>query len=466
MTLIALGVLLITSPSYGQTITSSGFEDFDLNNSSLSFIAKRYNYYYFLKQDNDANYAMVFDTSMNRKAIIDLDFLPESRQKFSILSNRDGFVCMYKNRDRKDTTVIERVELNDYMRVTQRPQSIDTLDPSLDVLTWLNSPSEYYTMVVCERRIKRSKTSDELYLYLYDQTGQRLKEVIIPKIYNPEDVVLEIDNQGTIFFAQPTEEPKPMSIWTCKIDDPGLSQNFLTQENYLVNKFFLHQNPANNSMYYIVDFMKVGAEGNLRGFGFGDIDAQSQINYHEVDNQENTTLMRLFSSTNTYKLRYLNPTQARGLVIGLEEYDLKSNTVILNAGIGNGGTYTRVEHEYQLGDIHLLHVDSAGHVVWNNIFPKFQMSTGDLDPSLSYGIINKGSSITLYYNQVENKNKVILEGKTIYPDGTSKDLFFVWKNAKKDFRFLVSKGAQISLGESVVPVYSQGKLGLAKIDMY
>lgn len=464
--LLSAFIMCPSSETSAQKITSSGFEDFDLNNSSLAFLAKRFNYYYFIKRDFDASYVMVFDTNMSRKAIVELDFLPEKSEAFTILSNRDGFVAYFKTVDRKDSTVIQRVELNDYLRMHRRPESIDTLEYDLELEDWISSPSEQYTMAVLRRQVRRSRDNDEYYLKLYDQAGNRLKTLTIPNIYDMQQASLKLDNDGTVYFAQPGEVAERIAIWTSRLHELELNQNFITEEPYLVNKLFLHQNPSSKKVYFVVDFHKVEDNGDSkRGFGFGDISSGTNITYHEVESADNPTLAKLFSGDNSFKLKFLNPVEDGGLVIGIEEYSERRNNVSIGGGLMNGNTYTRVEYEYELGDIHIMNVDKDGKSVWTRVYPKHQASRGELDPSLSFGVINKGSSITLYYNQLENKNKIILEGRTIFPDGRDREVFFVWKNAKKDFSFLVNNGVQISRAESIVPVYSQGQLGLAKIDM-
>ncbi len=464
--MISLCAILPKSEIKAQKITSSGFEDFDLNNSSLAFVAKRFNYYYFLKKTKEGDFILVFDTNMSKKAVVDLDFLTESNEAYSILSNRDGFVSYFKTKDRKDSTVIQRVEMNDYLRMYKRPTNVDTISEDLAIIDWVNSPSEEYTMAICSLDLRRSREGDELFLKIFNQQGDKLKEINIPDIVNLSEASLKIDNNGTIYFAQPAETAERITIWTSRINEKGLNQNFITKEPYLVNKMFLHQNPANNDMYFVTDFLKANSRDNTRrGFGFGKISPNAEINYHEVDNTDSRTLEKLFSGDNSFKLKFLNPVEDGGIIIGIEEYFEKQNTVSIGTRIGPGGTFSRVEYEYQLGDIHLMLLDKEGKSVWDKVYKKKQTSKGDLDPSLSFGVINRGSSLTLYFNQLESNGKIILEGFKVYPDGEDREIFFVWKNAKKDYSFLVSKGVQISRTEAIVPVYSQGKLGLAKIDM-
>lgn len=464
---VALLMSLICCTLQSQTITTSGFEDFDLTNSSISFLAKRYNYYYFLKTSQTETEAMVFDTLMNRKAIVILDFLPQNRKAFTLMGNRDGFVSLFRTRDRNNVDVIQRVVLNDYLRITSRPKNIDTLiSEDLVSVEWVNSPSEEYTMAIYKIGKKR-KGSKQVIINLYDQEGEKIKSIEYSSYGDIDPDNMTLDNNGNILIAQTNEEEGDFSIWSSKLGEIDLNEVVISNGPMIINKVFLELNPDNQKTYFIVDFSKFEDDGRdeIRGFGYGYVDASNQISYQEVSNVSLDKLKYIFSKDSEFKLRYLNPTENGGMLVGLEEYHESQTSTYIGSAFGRGGGYTRMETQYELGDIHMLLVDKKGEIVWDHTFDKYQVSKGDLSPTMSYGVINKGSSITVYYNQSEVRGQRILKGWKIFPDGESREIFFKWKNAKQDYDFLVSRGSQISKFESVFPVFSQGKLGLAKLEI-
>ncbi len=459
-------VILLSTSNWltAQTITSSSFDDFDTEKGALRFLAKRYNYFYFIKQLNNRVETIVYDTLMDKKAIIELDFVRPSLNSFVMLGSRDGFQCFYEDHDKKGTRVINTVFLNDYMRTQGRGKPVDTIDQDWKMEWWETSASEEYTVAVFSKPYRRKE--DITYVFkFYDKEGHYLKSAEYSQYNTLQKENIELSNAGRLYLVADQREPSPYSVRTFGIDSERWQEISISQTAITVNKPFFHINPINDRVYFVIDAGVEGERKRLkRAFLYGYIDTHGKAISKLSSGENNEYLKGLFDREKSFKIRYINPTEQGGLLVAMEEFDEENTRVVMNSGFTRGGTFSRMETVYILGDIHLILLDKDGSLIWNKQFEKEQRSHNEISPTASFGLINRGNNISLYYNHVENKKRV-LKGWTIYPNGQSREDFFIWKNAKTDYNFLVLYGAQISRSESILPVFSGGKLGLAKLNM-
>jgi hypothetical protein len=482
-------------------------DDFrEMNFEIIGKMGQNINVYKNFKTRHDIS---VYDSEMQLKNRVKLDFLPERIINVDFVAYPDYAYMIYQYQKR-NVVYCTMVKLNADGKLMSDPVDLDTSHT-----TGLGE-NKIYTLISSDDKkkillFKIKRNSEKLYqitsLLYNGQMALEKKSTFRMNVLDREGTFTEflVDNDGDFVLGRASRSgsrefinrvdlvfKKALSdtiqVIPVVLKDKTLDDVKLKFDNYnkrlILSSFFYKQRKGNiEGLYSMIWDKKSASILSETDLAFNDsirMDAKS----------ENGSLKTAF---NDHFIRHVLPVQNGGYAVVTELYYSSSRNNSWNRfdylyGFGSPffspydlWYYYPMNRMYSYGfydpfnrfgpqnnyvrhvseNIMVFFFDSNGKLTWSNTIRKSQFDD-NTDSFISYQLFNTGNEVRFLFNQRE-KRELLLNSATIDGDGKVKRQPTL-KNLNRDYDFMPKFGKQVGLRQIVLPCLYKNYICFAKLE--
>lgn len=475
--LLALVGIIISFKGGAQQITYSEYQKFDARAGDYSVVGKSGGRLYTYRSGSDGFFLDAWDDSMNRTAIVMLDFFPRRIYETKFIAYPDKIIVLYQSVE--GGYVSQHAALLDGAgRLQGRPINIDS------VKTGFFGPSrDYFASAVSDDKKKIA-----VYAPLAKGDDLSLRGVILNddmQIQSRFSTSYKADNSisfgeplvgtdGAFYmplFTEVGSREYSDGLWLLSIPQGGtrVVKELPLRDHYVTSTFIRFD--AAGSNINLVGFYSTKKSGNYEGLFTSSYDPATasfsplkalQFDAGLITASGERTKRKAF---NDYSIRQLITRNDGGFVLVAESYYTTTHSSYSPYGyystyynpLGAGNTI----REYHYDDIMALSYDGAGSRQWQSFIRKSQYSQEDGGRFSSYTMLNTGGSLGFLFNDFGSRVSRI-QLATIEDNGQS-NIHALSAETSDDPDWLPRAGKQVSGHELIVPCFRKRNICFAKV---
>jgi hypothetical protein len=462
-----------------QTILYADEQKFSFRKNQFNILGRVKGENFVYRTDNSKHFLDIYTDSLQKKAIVALDFLPDEvdQIKFGIAGYQITVVYQYHEGK------IARLEAARLGLDGRMMQPAVVLDSTYDSGNMLARNKQNYDFEFSPNKLKffaykRTLFSKREYIHCLLVNDalevEHTKDIVIDggnAIY-PQQFVLNDD--GVLFFSSylfSNEHDRKndfATIYTVNFKDDVLMQHAIPMDGLLVDQMYIKLNQRSQSIDYAAFYSKSKKGGN-EGILYGTLSNNENIApQHKTIPFSEDFLLKLSAKRNKKTLENLDIKHVvikndGGILLVAENYFTTTRNSMVNTGMyssyyGMGGG--RVITEYNYGDIIVMNIAADGAIVWENLIHKNQVTQDDYGMFSSYGFANTGKYLVFVYNDFTSKKNVLtvasidINGSILYSHIKVEDAKYDW---------VPKHSMQTSALSMLFPCFSKGAIIFAGI---
>ena len=502
--IIFIGLLHLNTSA--QQVAYSAIEREDIKDMNFEIIGKvggNVNIYKNVRNKHDL---CIYDTEMQLKSRISLEFLPDRIQKADFIAYSDFSYMIYQYQ-KKGVVHCSIVKINGAGKLMTDPVDLDTTQVSgigeNKIYSVIYSDNKKKIMLF--KILKQGDRNFQITTMLYDNQLSLIRKNSFNLAANTRDGVFTdflLDNDGDFFFGRcgrsgNRENINKLDIIhmeansdTIKISPIALQNKILDEvklkiDNYnkkvLINAFYYKQKRGNIDGLFSVAWSKLNPSVSVESsFLFNDslrMDARSESG-------------NLKNAFNDHFIRHVVPVQDGSYAVMTELYYSSSRSnpwnrydylfgnnmffpynpyyyYPMNRMFGWGYfPYNRFGQpnnlvRYVSENIMVFYFNADGKLAWSNTIRKNQFDD-NTDSFISYQLFNTGNEIRFLFNQRE-KRQLMLNSATVDANGKLKRQPTL-KNMDNFHDFMPKYGKQISLRQIILPCVYKNYICFANLE--
>lgn len=477
-----IGLLLIACwqhIAYGQNVTYSPYQKFELHASDFSVVGKVADKLYTYRATPDGFFLDAYDESMQLQATVVLDFFPNKIYETRFITSANSIIVLYQSIE--GNNIIQYAALLDNTgRLKKEPVKLDNAKAGI-----FGANGQYFSSAVSDNKNsilvyateEHKETLEMTCIWIDAQLNvQKRSKATFKADNNVSHGEVILGNDGTVFVPLYTpvgSKELADQIWLLSL--PLGSTKFIGKEMPLNNKFagntFMKMDYAKNRIY-IGGFYADKKNGSYEGVLYANYDIASGI----FENRKNiffdeylrngTGERNKKKAFDDYKVKQIIVKNDGGFVLIAEEYFISTRNSGYSPGMGYYSMYafgpmTRTIREYHYNDILALSYNGDGKRDWNSFIRKNQYSQEDGGLFSSYAIMNSGGTLGFLFNDFNVSHSRI---QFAAMDGDGKlNINALSAGDIEDPDWLPRSAKQVAAKELVVPCLRKKQICFAKI---
>lgn len=462
---------------HSQEVIYSKYDKFDYRDDEYNIVGVIAGHLYTYRSTSDGAMLEAFDDSMNKAAVVMLDFFPARIYQARFIAYADKMVVLYQALE-SSKVVQYAAHLDSKGILKGKPVELGSFRTGL-----FGATRTYFQSAVSENKkwIVVYSISDKggeitMDAKWLDDNGAIVKRS--KSTFKAENTVehgeVNVSNEGTVYLAAYTPDGAMNyadQYWILSLA-PGATK-FEPKELQLNDKYaasgYMKIDNVNQRIYF-GGFYSDKRNGGYNGVIYATYDIASRSylmqKYLPLESNlsGNNSSKRRNHAFDNYQPRQLIVKNDGGFVMVSEIafVTTRSNFV---PGLGYYSYYTpymsSMVHEYHYDDIMALSYDKDGVREWSAFIPKEQYSQEDNGVFSSYALLNTGGTLAFLYNDF-NSSRSKIQLATLEPDGKTDTRSFVAEgNDYPDW--LPRSGKQVAARVLVVPCFHKKQICFARV---
>lgn len=432
--------------------------------------------------EKNKSYLDLYDDKMERKAIVSLNFMPNTPNQVQLLPQANQSLLIYSAQlNNKEFFYVSRLDKDG--KIAGRPRSIDTASQNFFGNTKFSYQfihSETNDKVgVFSYRIKDNKLSFQLTLVddSLNVIHSSTQTVPTKSFYNIAQVLLQADGRVIILTTDlstnKNDEVAEAMVYVVTPEDKRKADIKAYPFDFgdiFVANIFLKEDLRNANQLHFAGLTK-GKIGALDGVYSGKIDLNASNNEPitgqntQLGNNINEAGLNQRGIIRNFVIQDIIVKNDGGLVLVAEAFAkiVKTNYSgpgYYNWGYGSMGTTRYIEYYY--GNILVLNLDGDQRLASFNTIPKWQKSVDDYGMYASYSLLNTGGNLAFVYNDLQNRGYKV--NSTIANLDGQQETTELNTQMKGDNKWIPKMGRQTGSKEMVIPVLGGNKLQFVKVN--
>lgn len=472
--LLCLGTVF---SSRAQDVTYSPYEKFDYRSDDYAVVGMTGGRLYTYRNNSDGGVLEAYNDSMNKVAMVLLDFFPSRIYQTKFIAYPDKIIVMYQALE--SNKVVQYVALLDERGLLKgKPLEIGSTKTGI-----FGATKTYFLSAVSDNKknILVYSLNDRGHEVVFDGKWLDDKLTIVKRsraVFRADNDVehgdLNIGNDGTVYMSAYTPvgvQRNADEFWILSLA-PGATK-FDAKELQLDTKFaangYLRVDNVNNRVYF-GGFYSDKKNGNYDGIIYAayDITANSfQSKKFIPFDQELINAAgarRRNHAFDNYLVKQLVVKNDGGFVL-VSEVTFVTTRNNYMPGFGYYSYYspymTNMVHEYHYNDIMALSYNKDGVREWSTFIPKDQYSQEDGGVFSSYALLNTGGTLAFLFNDF-NATHSRIQLATLSSAGKSEIHSFTAEgNDYPDW--LPRFGKQVAGRALIVPCFHKKQICFAKV---
>jgi hypothetical protein len=460
-----------------QEVIYSKYDKFDYRDDEYNIVGMTGGYLYTYRSTSDGPTLEAFDDSMNKVAVVMLDFFPARIYQARFVAYPDKIIVLYQALE-SNKVVQYAAHLDSKGLLVGKPVELGSFKTGL-----FGATKTYFQSAVSENKkwilvYSANDKGDEISMdakWLDDNAALVKRSHASFKADNGvEHGEVNVSNEGTVYMAGFTPDGAMNyadQYWILSLA-PGANK-FEPKELQLENKYaasgYMKIDNANGRIYF-GGFYSMRKNGSYSGILFAayDIAASQYIAKKflplESDLAGNNSSRRRNRSFDNYQPRQLIVKNDGGFVL-ISEIAFVTTRSNFAPGLGYYSYYTpymsSMVHEYHYDDIMGLSYNKDGEREWSAFIPKEQYSQEDGGVFSSYALLNTGGSLAFLFNDFNSAHSRI-QLATLDADGKTDIRSFIAEgNDYPDW--LPRSGKQVASRVLIVPCFHKKQICFARV---
>ncbi|HTO14576.1 MAG TPA: hypothetical protein VLZ83_02345 [Edaphocola sp.] len=428
------------------------------------------------------SYMDLYDSAMNRKAIVTLNFIPESAKKVELLHSKNGVKLLYSVQlNSKESFFIASLDKD--AKLIGRPKNIENVKQnyfgntklSYSTLHSFNNKSfgvfgyrikdnnfEYELLVLNDSLDYIVSTQNKVPVKNYLDISQMILKDDGRLVCLLTDVSSNKNNEvaeAMIYEISPTTKKNvetkafPIDFGDVFVENLFLKEDF--EQGNKVHFAGLNKNKKGVINGVFIGVVALSAPSNEKIMGTLTPFADSIIQMISSFNLNNTIVKDVIVK-NDGGLLILTESMAK---LSRSSYSNSNNFGWgYYGGISSSNRYT----EYLYKDAILFDLDSQRNLNWISVVDKLQRTLDDNGIYSSFGLLNSGSFLSFVFNEFQNKG-IKVKNTIVLGDGRQEERT-INSQAKIDGKWLPRFGEQTGLYELMIPIVGSKKLQFVKLN--
>lgn len=479
---VTLLIVLSALTGHSQSLSFSKAQKFNPKKELFSiggWVQEHLMVYY---TEKNKSFLDLYDANMERKAIVALNFMPNTPNRVQLLPQTNQSLLIYSAQlNNKEFFYVSRLDKDG--KILGRPRSIDTASQNFFGNTKFSYQfihSETNDKVgVFSYRIKDNKLSFQLTLVddSLNIIHSSTQTVPTKSFYDIVQVLLKEDGRVVILTTDlstnKNDEVAEAMVYVVTPEDKRKAEIKAYPFDFgdiFVANIFLKEDISNTNQLHFAGLTK-GKMGSLEGVYSGKIDLNALNNEPisgqnvQLGNDINEAGLNQRGIIRNFVIQDIIVKNDGGLVLVAEAFAkiVKTNYSgpgYYNWGYGSMGTTRYIEYYY--GNILVLNLDGSQHLASFTTIPKWQKSVDDYGMYASYSLLNTGGNLAFVYNELQNRGYKV--SSTIASLDGQQETAEINTQMKGDNKWIPKMGKQTSAKEMVVPVLGGNKLQFVKVN--
>ncbi|MES2701628.1 MAG: hypothetical protein V4649_03265 [Bacteroidota bacterium] len=464
------------SSAQGQEVIYSQYDKFDYRNDDYAIVGKTDGLLYTYRSTSEGAMLDAFDDSMNKVAMVLLDFFPSRIYQVRFIAYPDKIVVIYQALE--SNKVVQYAALLDNKgRLVNRPIELGSVKTGIFGATktyFQSTVSENKKWILIYSAGDKGESIEFEGKWLDDRATIVKRSHVTFKADNTiEHGEVNISNDGTLYMAGYTPvgtQNYADQFWIFTLQ-PGGSK-FEPKEMQLNEKFaasgYMKVDNVNGHVYF-GGFYSDKKNGSFDGIIYADYEiGKGAFTSHKFIPFDESLLSirakRRKDPLDNFQVRQLIVKNDGGFVLISEAAYVTTRSNYM-PGFGYYSFYspytTSMVHEYHYEDIMALAYDKEGVREWSAFIPKDQYSQEDGGVFSSYALLNTGGALAFLYNDFNAAHSRI-QLASLESDGkTDIRSFTAEGNDYPDW--LPRSGKQVAARELIVPCFHKKQICFARV---